>query len=52
MSDVIFVAKQVTRRLDIGDTKELDRAEWRKPRHLRLSPTSHYIRDKLLLKLS
>jgi ADP-ribose pyrophosphatase YjhB (NUDIX family) len=47
MSDAIFTAKNVTGRLDIGDRKELDRAEWRKPHRLRLTPTSRYIRDKL-----
>jgi 8-oxo-dGTP diphosphatase len=52
MSDAIFIAKQVSGKLDIGDTKELDRAEWRKPRRLRLTPTSRYIRDKLFPKLS
>ncbi len=47
MSDAIFVAKKVTGPLKIGDKKEIDRAEWRKPRGLRLTPTSRYIRDKL-----
>ena len=47
MSDAIFVAKKAGGRLDIGDEKELDRAEWRKPRRVRLTPTSRYIRDKL-----
>jgi 8-oxo-dGTP diphosphatase len=47
MSDAIFVAKKVSGDLKIGDKKEIDRAEWRKPRGLRLTPTSRYIRDKL-----
>lgn len=50
MSDAIFIAKKVSGRLDIGDEKELDRAEWRKPRRIRLTPTSRYIRDKLFPK--
>ena len=29
----------------IGD-KEMDKATWRKPRGIRLTPTSRYIRDK------
>jgi len=47
MNDAIFVAKKVSGALKIGDKKEIDRAEWRKPRGLRLTPTSRYIRDKL-----
>lgn len=47
MSDAIFLAKKVSGDLKIGDKKEIDRAEWRKPRGLRLTPTSRYIRDKL-----
>lgn len=47
MSDAIFIAKKASGSLDIGDVKELLRAEWRKPRRLRLTPTSRYIRDKL-----
>lgn len=47
MSDAIFVAKSVSGRLKIGDKKEIDKAAWRKPRGLRLTPTSRYIRDKL-----
>jgi len=50
MSDAIFIAKKISGRLDIGDEKELDRAEWRKPRRIRLTPTSRYIRDKLFPK--
>ncbi len=47
MSDAIFIAKTAKGRLDIGDKKELDRAVWHKPRGLRLTPTSRYIRDRL-----
>jgi hypothetical protein len=47
MSDAIFVAKKASGRLTIGDRKEIDRATWCKPRGLRLTPTSRYIRDKL-----
>jgi 8-oxo-dGTP diphosphatase len=47
MNDAIFVAAKATGRLMIGDKKEIDKAIWRKPRGLRLTPTSRYIRDKL-----
>lgn len=47
MSDAVFIAKQVSGRLDIGDTKELDKAVWRKPFRTKLTPTSRCIRDKL-----
>jgi 8-oxo-dGTP diphosphatase len=50
MNDAIFVAARATGRLMIGDKKEIDRAIWRKPRGLRLTPTSRYIRDKLFPK--
>jgi 8-oxo-dGTP diphosphatase len=50
MSDAIFVANKVTGRLKIGDKREIDRAAWRKPRGIRLTPTSRYIRDKLFPK--
>jgi hypothetical protein len=39
-----------TGRLTIGDKKEIDKAIWRKPRGIRLTPTSRYIRDKLFPK--
>src|SRR6202795_4789468 len=48
MSDAIFVAAKASGRLTIGDKKEIDKAIWRKPRGIRLTPTSRYIRDKLL----
>src|SRR6266436_3123191 len=41
MSDAIFSG-----RLAIGDKREIDKATWRKPRGIRLTPTSRYIRDK------
>ena len=47
MSDAIFVATRVSGELKIGDVREIDRAMWRKPRGIRLTPTSRYIRDKL-----
>jgi ADP-ribose pyrophosphatase YjhB (NUDIX family) len=51
MSDAIFVASKTSGTLVIGDRKELTRAEWRKPYGLRLTPTSRYIRDRLLPKI-
>lgn len=50
MSDAIFIASAVSGPLKIGDKKEIDRATWSKARGLRLTPTSRYIRDKLLPK--
>ena len=50
MSDAIFVAKKVSGRLKIGDKREIDKAAWRKPRGLRLTPTSRYICDELFPK--
>ncbi|MCK1739545.1 NUDIX hydrolase [Bradyrhizobium sp. 139] len=50
MSDAIFLSKKVSGPLKIGDKRELDRAAWRKPRGLKLTPTSRYIRDKLFPK--
>jgi ADP-ribose pyrophosphatase YjhB (NUDIX family) len=50
MSDAIFVAAKATGRLTIGDKKEIDKATWRKPKGIRLTPTSRYIRDKLFPK--
>jgi 8-oxo-dGTP diphosphatase len=47
MSDAIFVAKKVSGGLKIGDKKEIDKVAWRKPRGIRLTATSRYIRDKL-----
>jgi hypothetical protein len=50
MSDAIFVAKKASGPLAIGDKKEIDKAAWQKPRGIRLTPTSRYIRDKLFAK--
>ena len=40
MSDAIFVTAKAAGRLKIGDKKEIDKAIWRKPRGIRLTPTS------------
>ena len=50
MDDAIFVAKKASGQLVIGDKKEIDRAVWSKPRGIRLTPTSRFIRDKLFPK--
>ena len=50
MSDAIFIANKISGHLAIGDKKEIDKAMWRKPRGIRLTPTSRYIRDKLFPK--
>jgi 8-oxo-dGTP diphosphatase len=47
MSDAIFVASKASGNLTIGDKKEIDKAVWRKPHGVRLTPTSRYVRDKL-----
>jgi 8-oxo-dGTP diphosphatase len=47
MSDAIFTANKAVGALQIGDTREIDRAAWRKPYGARLTPTSRYIRSKL-----
>jgi ADP-ribose pyrophosphatase YjhB (NUDIX family) len=47
MSDAIFVARKASGRLTIGDKNEIDKAVWRKPHGIRLTPTSRYIRDRL-----
>jgi 8-oxo-dGTP diphosphatase len=47
MNDAIFIASKASGALRIGDKQEIDRAVWRNPRGLRLTPTSRYIRDKL-----
>jgi hypothetical protein len=39
MSDAIFVANKASGHLAIGDRKEMDKATWRKPRGIRLTPT-------------
>jgi 8-oxo-dGTP diphosphatase len=40
MSDAIFIAKRASGNLTIGDKHEIDEAIWRKPRGIRLTPTS------------
>ena len=50
MSDAIFVTAKASGRLTIGDKHEIDKAAWRKPRGIRLTPTSRYIRDKFFPK--
>jgi 8-oxo-dGTP diphosphatase len=50
MSDAIFIAKKASGRLAIGDKREIDRAMWRKPRGVRLTPTTRYIRNRLFPK--
>jgi 8-oxo-dGTP diphosphatase len=50
MSDAIFLATKASGRLKIGDRQEIDKATWRKPRGVRLTPTSRYIRDRLFPK--
>jgi 8-oxo-dGTP diphosphatase len=50
MSDAIFITDQASGILKIGDKREIDRAGWRKPHRLRLTPTSRFIRDKLFPK--
>jgi 8-oxo-dGTP diphosphatase len=47
MSDAIFLTKKASGQLAIGDKKEIDRAEWRKPRGIKLTPTARFIRDRL-----
>jgi hypothetical protein len=41
------VARKASGQLKIGDKKEIDKAIWGKPRGIRLTPTSRYVRDKL-----
>ena len=50
MSDAVFIAKKASGELSIGDKREIDRAGWLKPRSVRLTATSRYIRDKLFPK--
>ena len=47
MSDAIFLTKKASGQLKIGDKREIDKADWSKPRGIRLTPTSRYVRDKL-----
>src|ERR1035437_4651315 len=50
MSDAIFVVRKASGTLKIGDKKEIDKANWRKPRGIRLTPTSRFIVDQLFPK--
>jgi 8-oxo-dGTP diphosphatase len=50
MNDAIFIAGKVSGDLAIGDKHEIDKATWRKPRGVRLTPTSRYVRDMLFPK--
>jgi 8-oxo-dGTP diphosphatase len=50
MSDAIFITNKAGGLLKIGDQREIDRASWRKPRGVRLTPTSRFIRNKLFPK--
>src|ERR1700738_95506 len=50
MSDAIFVTAKASGRLTIGDKQKIDKETWRKPRGIRLTATSLYIRDKLFPK--
>jgi 8-oxo-dGTP diphosphatase len=47
MNDAIFIVTNVAGMLVIGDEQEIDRAEWREPFRVRLTPTSRFIRDQL-----
>src|SRR6201987_324415 len=50
MSDAIFITNKTKGRLASGDKHEIDRASWCKPRGIRLTAISRYIRDKLFPK--
>jgi 8-oxo-dGTP diphosphatase len=50
MNDAIFLASKARGKLVIGDKKELVRAAWRKPRGVRLTATSRWVRDELFPK--
>jgi 8-oxo-dGTP diphosphatase len=50
MTDAIFIVRTATGTLKIGDKKEIDKAIWRRPRGIRLTPTSRYIVDQLFPK--
>src|SRR5260370_38941010 len=43
MSDAIFIA--TSGHLAIGDKQEMDKATWRKPRDIRLTPTLPFLAD-------
>ena len=50
MSDAIFITNKAGGLLKIGDKQEIDRASWRKPRGITLTPTSRFILNKLFPK--
>jgi 8-oxo-dGTP diphosphatase len=50
MNDAVFLTVKISGQLKIGDKKEIDKVTWCKPRGLRLTPTSRFIRDKLFAK--
>jgi len=48
MSDAVYFCRQAVGKLRVGDHHEIDRAEWRQPWGVRLTPTSRYLRDRLV----
>ena len=48
MSDAIYFTWCARGSLTIGDRREIDKAEWRRPWKLTLTPTSRYILNRLL----
>ena len=48
MSDAIYFTRGARGSLTIGDRREIDKAEWRRPWKLTLTPTSRYILNRLL----
>jgi len=48
MSDAIYFTRGAKGNLTIGDRREIDKAEWRRPWKLKLTPTSRYILSRLL----
>ncbi len=47
MSDAVFMARGAKGRLVVGDKNELTRAAWRKPKRVKLTPTSRLIVKRL-----
>ena len=50
MSDAIYFTRGARGSLTIGDRREIDKADRRRPWKLRLTPTSRYILKQLLLE--
>ena len=48
MSDAIYFTRGARGSLTIGDRAEIEKAEWRRPWKLTLTPTSRYILNRLL----